>query len=325
LRKTNEKQRVMEIKIVDAKRREAPTSGYGLMSYQFGERLKAHGHTVHYHDQDPKKEADIWLWIRPPHYIKEPYFDQTKPNVFFTMHEQETFTGWKADWPTLLNKCKAVITPTEWNKEVFIKQGVTVPVFVVPLGVDTKVFSGYKNKKFSVLSVFDGLGNDSARDDWKMMIRAFCDTFREKHTSEVSYTIKSWRINHEGYDNFIKTIPEPHPDINVYEIDLVPEDFNLFYAKHHCFVKASKGEGWSLPTLEALSTGLRILSLPTPAMLTFLNEKNTDFFTDKDTLKDKIWENWRRYRKKRIKIDQWSWREATIKLAKALEDIQVQK
>lgn len=321
----------MKIKIVDARRREAPTSGYGLMSYQFAARLANLGNEVHFFDEKPNEEADIWLWIRPPHYIKEKYFDETKPNVFFTMHEQETFEGWKADWPQLLNKCKAVITPTEWNKGVFQKNGVTVTTYVCPLGVDEKIYCGYKNKKFSILSVFDGLGMDTARDDWKRMITAYYKTFYNNFCHSVQYDIKSWRVDWQGYEEFERKLVadnqynrERLPKINIYEIDLVPEDFNQFYSKHHAFLKCSKGEGWGLPTLEALSCGLRIISAPTPAMLTFLNEKNTDFFTTDEEMGAKLWENWRRYKKLKDSRDQWSWKEATIKLNKTLNDIQIQ-
>lgn len=322
----------MIIKILDAKRREAPTSGYGLMSYQFSARLAGLGNEVHYFDEKPQEEADIWLWIRPPHYVKEKYFDPTKPNVFFTMHEQETFEGWKADWPSLLNKCKAVITPTEWNKTVFSTQGVTIPIYVVPLGVDEKIYYGNKNKRFSVLSVFDGLGFNTARDDWKRMITTYYKVFYDNHNRQVQYDIKSWRVDWPGYEAFEQKLVadnnydrEKLPKINIYEIDLVPEDFNLFYSKHHAFLKCSKGEGWGLPTLEALSCGLRIISAPTPAMLTFLNEKNTDFFTTDEEMQAKIWENWRRYKKLKNQRDKWSWKEASLKLNNALNEIQVQK
>lgn len=322
----------MRIKVVDARRREAPTSGYGLMSYQFAARLANLDNEVHFFDEKPQEEADIWLWIRPPHYIKEKYFDESKPNVFFTMHEQETFEGWKSDWPQLLNKCKAIITPTEWNKDVFIKQGVTKPTYVVPLGIDDKVFCGNKNKRFSLLSVFDGLGTDSARDDWKRMISVYFKTFYNNNQTMVQYDIKSWRIDWGKYESFVKNLirdnnydPDKLPKINIYEIELVAEDFNVFYSKHHSFLKCSKGEGWGLPTLEAMSCGLRIISLPTPAMLTFLNKNNTDFFTTDDEMKCKIWENWRRYKKEKDLIHQWSWKEASIKLNQALNEIHIQK
>jgi hypothetical protein len=317
----------MVINIIDASRRKSGISGYGLMSSQFSNRLRDLGHDIRFFDEGYSKEADIWLWIRPPHYINEKYFDEKNNNVFFTMHESETFDDWKKDWPELLNKCKAVITPTEWNKKVFENNGVSVPIYVVPLGVDEKVFCGYKNRKFSILSLFDGLGSNNSRDNWKEMIKAYYKTFYDNYYNEVIYSIKSWRINWENYDRFIDEVIKENeykrellPPIQIYEIDLVPEDLNLFYAKHHVFMKYSRGEGWCLPANEALSVGLRILSYPNPAMV-FLNKNNTDFFKDSEELHNKLWENWRRYRKDKIKRSLWSWKSSTRQLEEVLNEI----
>jgi len=319
----------MNIKIYDSLRRNAPTSGYGLMAYQFGERLKKYGHIVRYFDEDRVSEADIHLWIRPPHYIKEAYFDPNKLNVFFTMHESETFLGWKSDWPALLNKCKAVIVPTEWNKKVFAKSGVTVPLYTVPLGVDDRIFIGYKHSRYSVLSVFDGLGSDSSRDDWRGMIRAFYKAFYDHKHTKVVYSIKSWRIDYDKYQKFLEdTISsfgyKRHllPVVSVHELDLTPADMNLFYSRHHSFVKASAGEGWSLPTLEALSSGLKIISKRTPAMLTYLNEDNADFFETEDQLANVFREHYKVYKKQKAVSSLWSWREAAKKLDLVLREIQ---
>ena len=86
------------------------------------------------------------------------------------------------------------------------------------------------------------------------------------------------------------------------------------------FLKNSKGEGWSLPGLEALSTGLRVISKPLPSMV-YLNDKNCDFFLHYEGLKKVMWENWRRYRKHKVTINKYSWKEATIKLSNILKEI----
>jgi glycosyltransferase involved in cell wall biosynthesis len=318
----------MKIKIIDAGRRKAPTSGYGLMAYEFGERLRQYNHSITYFDEDPQGSADLWLWIRPPHYVKENYFNPENNNVFFTMHESETFEGWKKDWPQILNKCKAVIVPTEWNKGVFSRAGVTVPIFVCPLGVNTKTFHGYKDLRFSILSMFDGLGSGNARDNWRESVRAYYETFYDNHYREVIYNIKSWRVDYDSWLKFKDALIEEKkydraklPDIQVWEFDLLPLDLNLFYAKNHIFLKNSSGEGWSLPTLEGIACGLRAISRPTPAMLTYLNEKNCDFFESPGELRDKLWQNYRAWRKFKVASDIWSWRNAAKKLDEIINGI----
>jgi hypothetical protein len=311
----------------DAGRRLAITTGYGLMSKQFSERLKSLGYELAYNDQEPNFEADIWIWVRPPHYVKYPQFNPNNKNIFFTMHESETLEGWKSDWIELLNKCTAIIVPTEWNKEVFIKLGLTVPCYVVPLGVDEKVFKGLKTANFSLLSVHEAVGKNNSRENWKESLEAYYEVFYNNHYKNVSYTIKSWNIDREGFRVYKEELIKKHnwerellPEVYLLELEMVEQDLNNLYGQSWAFIKNSFREGWSLPTLEASTTGLRIISRPLGAM-PFLNNNNTDFYNSYDELKTKIWENWRRYKKYKADKDQWSWREATKKLDEIIKAI----
>jgi len=317
----------MKILIYDASRHRALTTGYGLMSKQVGERLKALKYEVFYYDEDPDFEADIWLWIRPPHYVEYKQFNPKNKNVFYTMHEEATFGGWKANWPTLLNKCTAVITPTDWNRDVFKNAGVTKPIYVVPLGVDTKIYHGVKTYDFSLLSVHESLGNSGSRENWKENLEAYYATFYNNHFSEVSYTIKSWNMSREGfytYEN--KLIAENHydranlPKVDIVELELVPQDMNNLYSKSWAFLKNSQREGWCLPANEAVASGLRVIAFPIPSM-PYLNNDNTDFFQNRDQLKAAIWENFIKWRKWRIAVNEWSWKAASTKLDVVLNEI----
>jgi len=318
----------MKIIIFDAGRRNHTQTGYGTMSHQFGERLKNFNHEIYYYDEHnyPDK-VDLWLWIRPPHYVEYKEFNPDNCNVFFTMCEQSVFQGWKSNWTKLLNKCNAIITPTEWNKQVWIGNGVTVPVYVAPLGVDTKVFKGGKTYEFSILSVFEGLGRDSSRELWKENIEAYFELFYDNHYNEVIYNIKSWNMDWAKYRKFLKVTAEKFnydplklPAINTLDFDLVNADMNALYSKHWAFLKNSKGEGWCLPAIEAVSVGIRVMSKPLSAMV-YLNDKNCDFFVHYEGLKKVMWENWRRYRKQKAAIGEYSWKESTIKLDMVLREI----
>lgn len=318
----------MKILIYDASRRKEQTTGYGIMSYQFSNRLVGKGHEVYYYDeQDYPQDIDIWLWIRPPHYIKYKEFDGNNVNVFFTMHEHDTLPDTKKDWPDMLNKCKAIITPTEWNKKVWEDNGVTVPVHVVPLGVDSKIYKGNKTYQFSLLSVHEGLGLVGAREHWKENIKAYFDLFYDNYHDEVSYTIKSWSVDWGGYKGYVdKLVKEKKykadklPPIHVLETEITPHGMNSLYANHWAFLKNTRGEGWCLPAMEATAVGLRVIANPYPAGV-YLNKSNTDYFVSYDGLKSMVWENWRRYRKWKAKINSMSWNSATNRLNKALVDI----
>jgi len=210
----------MRILIYDAGTRHTPTSGYGVMSHQFGHYLETRGHEVDWDFRGDEK-ADIFLWMRPPHYVKYPRFKNKNLNVFFTMHELETFDGWKTDWPQLLNRCEAIIVPNEWNKQVFRKNGTKVPIYVVPLGVNPKDFVGEKTYEFSILSIFAALGSDGSRENWKETIRAYFELFSDnEYTNSVRLTLKSWNIKWEEYKLFLeKLIKSQGRDGEDYKVD----------------------------------------------------------------------------------------------------------
>jgi len=318
----------MKILIYDAGRRKELMTGYGIISHQFSNRLRDKGHQVyHYDEQNYPQDINFWLWIRPPHYVKYDQFDTNNINVFYTMHEHDKLPETKKDWPDLLNKCHAVITPTEWNKKVWQDNGVAADIYVAPPGVDTKIFKGNKSYQFSLLSVHEGLGLVGAREHWKENITAYFECFYDNYHNEVSYTIKSWSIDWQGYKTFLDDLikrkkyqADKLPEINIIDAEMSPLGMNSLYANHWAFLKNTRGEGYCLPALEAVAVGLRVISKPFPAGV-YLNDDNTDYFKNYLELTEKLWENWRRYRKWKAYVNSLSWGFATNKLENVLIDI----
>jgi glycosyltransferase involved in cell wall biosynthesis len=308
----------MKIKIYDAGQRENPTSGYGLMSSQIGMNLKQLGHEVIYFPSD--EQYDCVFWIRPPHYVKYPEFKPEDINIIYTMHEGETFEDWKSDWPELLNRCDAVVVPTEWNKRVFINQGVKVPVYVIPLGVNSKDFHGAKTYEFSIMTLHNALGSDISRENWKDTLRAFFGAFYNNHEKEVMLNIKSYNIKYDKYGEFVDEITagmvtSKLPLVNIIELDLVTEDLNKLYTKHWLFVKNSNREGWSLPLWEAISAGIRVAHTDLPVFECVPPTKSIRFKVgDVEGLKSIFLEEFRHWKKQKGFINSFNWRANALKL-----------
>jgi glycosyltransferase involved in cell wall biosynthesis len=313
----------MKIRIYDANQRSNPTSGYGLMAKQIADNLTSFGHGVCFYPNDNQGE-DVVLWIRPPHYIKNHEFDVKKKNVIFTMHESDTFNDWKSDWPKLLNKVDAIITPTEWNKQVFIKNGVTKPIFVVPLGVNPNDFHGAKDYVFSILTLHDRLGSDSSRENWKDTLTAYYQAFKDNNSSSVSLTIKSYNINRSKYESFINGLKENYignnfPPINIVDINLVAQDLNNLYANHWLFIKNANREGWSLPLIEAMSCGLPIAHTDIPVLDWTKDYRERYVFKvgDVEGLKNILLDKFKHWKKQKGYINQFKWKNC----AKGVENV----
>jgi hypothetical protein len=315
----------MKIRIFDAGTREHLTGGYPLHARETIKHLKAIGHEVVLYPDDGKGE-DIVLWIRPPHYIKYPEFNHKKINVFFTMHELETFTGYKKEWPSLLNKCDAIITPTKWNKKVWEKHGVKAPIYVVPLGVNPKEYHGAKTFHFSILTVHEGLGLKGSRELWKDTLSAYYDAFYDNHNEEVILNIKSWSVNYANYHDYLAELREGKdmskcPPVNVIDLELETSDMNRLYAKHWLFLKNAFREGWCLPLWEALAAGTKIAYANLPVYENLVGLKGTRTFRlgDIEDLRDIMLDGFREWKREKGFITKFSWRNTVIETAKVLE------
>lgn len=327
----------MKIKIKDANTHITQASGYGQIASNIGATLHNLGHDVYFDlitgcsdpilDKLARKEFvhtqdTIYLWIRPPHYVKDPEFNPEYKNVFFTMHESETLEGWKSDWAQLLNKCVAVVTPTEWNKQVFAKLGVTKPIHVVPLGVNTNVYFPRNEHKFGVLTVHDAFGSENSRENWKETLDAFTELF--EGNKNVYLTIKSWNIKETKAAEVLTPLRLRGFDIRLIRSTLFATGMADLYRSTGVFVKNSNREGWSIPMTEAICCGSLIIAYDNPVL--HENSKgheefNIKWFKKKDQLKyylDEFYKTWRDAVKL---IDEYSWIESTKKLVSVLEKI----
>jgi len=335
----------LEIKIKDANRHLFQTTGYGQMSAYLAKALHKRKHNVYYDfitgandsilDWFAKKPFEhtpetIYLWVRPPHYVNNEDFIPEHINVFYTMHESETFEGWKADWPQLLNKCNAVIVPTDWNKMIFIHHGVRVPIHVVPLAVNPKIFHGLKTQQFSILSVHEGLGKTASRENWMESIQAYLETFHDRNFNDVIYWVKTWNAAipsfHTRVNKFIQGKGFDRsklPRYQVWEIDLLARDMSNLYGKVWLFLKNANREGWSLPLHEAMACRTRCLASRLPVFQEFAYPPLVDYFDsdNQEHLREKLWLQFRHWRKWKAHVNNFSPDRAAERLEAVLLEV----
>lgn len=230
------------------------TSGYGKIARQLGELLPHDGDTVN-------------LWVSPPYDRKLP--DNTF-NAILTMHETDELPESKSTWVTNLNQYDLVIVPSQWNKDNFLKFGVTVPIEVVPLGVDPSVFKSKKTKLFSILTMHDNFGRESSRENWEETLIAYIKTF--KGYKDTILYIKTWNYAEGALDTVVNRICKEkgiHRDLvpMIKILDKIYSDHDLasLIQSMWLFVKNANREGWSLPLNEAISCGVKSIyrNIPT--------------------------------------------------------------
>jgi len=220
--------------------------------------------------------------------------DVSNFNIFFTMMETQTL---HPDFANVCNRyADAIMTPTMWNKDVFLKGGIRRPIHVVPLGVSTDIYkpgvpklpiqcrelpSGKLENKFPSFNYITLFGW-SYRKGIDVILKSYCDRFTSK--DDVGFIIcsrymggsdkKQKRIVERDILGFMKNYSDP-PRVYYYGESTPIESMPNLMANGDCFIWGSRGEGFGLPIIEAASMGIPVVSTYNSAMTDFLTEDNS--------------------------------------------------
>jgi glycosyltransferase involved in cell wall biosynthesis len=199
----------------------------------------------------------------------------TNKQILYTFHEVDSLTELEVN---ALNQQEAIIVPCNYNKEVFQKSGIRVPIYVVPLGVDTSIFrpmEKYKNKSgpFTFLMA----GKFEARKLHLEILQAFMMVFANNPQVKLRCCITNRFVD---MNNIYKLINERifggKPPSNIEFIDWLPTERHVadFLAHGDCLVSPSRAESFNLPLLQAMSCGTSVITNVEHAHSDYVNKDN---------------------------------------------------
>ena len=164
------------------------------------------------------------------------------------------------DWADGMNKARRVIVPCKQNVQAFRDIGVTVPISVVGLGVDPDRWTRFDHKP----DPFGGFtflmsGGITHRKNPMGAARAFVDAFDRRQYPDVRLIIKT-RANHcaASFSDWANYCPKDERVQIVCE-DSTPSRMVRWMHEADAFVFPSFAEGFGLPPLQAMSTGLPVI------------------------------------------------------------------
>ena len=181
----------------------------------------------------------------PSRYYRYGPLVQAGPRVAVTAWESTQPPG---DWIEPLNECGAVSVGSQFTRSVLVQAGVSVPVHVHPLGVDSafKYINRLPGRKpFTFLMI----GDRGLRKGWDIAVKAFRMAFGDSPDHRL--IIKTFAPL--GYD--IK-----HSNVQVLTADFTQEQMIDLYARVDAFVSPNRGEGFGWPPREAAATGLPVIA-----------------------------------------------------------------
>jgi glycosyltransferase involved in cell wall biosynthesis len=160
-------------------------------------------------------------------------------------------------WAEKVNEySRHVIVPCEAQREVFASSGVTAPISVVPLGVNTGVYAYQErpprtDEPFTML-LYGALSSRKSPIETVMHVcwKAF------KDVDDWQLILKT-RYGMVGGGKFRPKIKDTH--VQVISTDFLPTEMAQLCYNADCGVFLSKYEGFGLPPREMMATGLPVV------------------------------------------------------------------
>jgi glycosyltransferase involved in cell wall biosynthesis len=182
--------------------------------------------------------------------------EDDKINVGFIFWET---TKIHPDWEPLINtKVDKLLVSCEWNKEVVEECGITIPIGVVPNGIDTSkieeiepyVIKGVGKDAFIFYSIMQW----TERKNPLALLKAYWYAFQKDEN--VALVLKTYRNNYSDSEKQVvrdslihikKNMPmDSHAKIYLISDMLSNEEINGLHAIGDCYASLDRGEGFGL-------------------------------------------------------------------------------
>lgn len=218
------------------------------------------------------ENKDIKYDIKVVHVPCDSYLKHLEPGKYHIGH-----LFWETDrmdpaWVWNCNLMDEIWTGSSSNKKAFEKSGVKIPIFVFPQAIDVGFakkrkkwkIKGVNKKTFLFFSVFQWIERKNPKtlieaylkefkksDNVGLLIKTYKEKFTKNERREIFNEIAAWKQN-IGLDE------APPIYLNVEFMD--KEDVWRIYETGDCFVLPHRGEGWGIPTVEALLFGKPVIA-----------------------------------------------------------------
>lgn len=153
----------------------------------------------------------------------------------------------------------AVAVPDRFLVEAYKNSGVSIPIFVLPLGLNLKSFlerplKAEPNSPF----VFANLSAAIGRKNLPLLIESFYEAFGDRDDVELRINARYDFDNHyNDLQSLIKTLGAKNVILS--KKSLSNQEYLNLFSKVDCYVSLSQGEGFSIQPREAMALGIPVI------------------------------------------------------------------
>lgn len=211
--------------------------------------LQALGHTVPF--DDPSCPVQI-CFSNPYNYR----FHDGQYRIGYTPWES---TYVPDGWIDRMNECDEIWATSDWVANVYEANDVRAPIYVYEHGID-KRWQPIKRKATKTVR-FLHIGEPALRKGGQMTLDAFREAFGDR--SDVHLTFKAYYQHHlRAYTDtgFSVVDNDTFPNVSIITGNLGDKEMTALYAEHDVMVYPSYGEGFGFIPLQALATGMPVIS-----------------------------------------------------------------
>jgi len=163
-------------------------------------------------------------------------------------------------WDILLNRMPLFV-PSNAVKNMFRWNGVTVPIEVIPHGVNElyKPTEKKETDEFIFLSVNSWTGRPNDRKGTDLLIKAFDEEFKNENVKLLLKISTFWQKPVDYGQAIFDLLGHKNENILFNDKYISEEELVTYYQKSDCFVAPTKGEGFGLTILNAMACGLPVV------------------------------------------------------------------
>ncbi len=243
------------------------------------------------------KNTKTILSVQLPWHIGMPDWCHTLPQeslrIAYSMFESSQIPP---EWVERFNTYfDCVVVPDEFHVGTYQSSGVTIPIFILPLGFYLEEFMTLPQKTSRQEPFVFGTSGAfwQSRKNQPLLVKAFHEAFKDNPNVVLKVHTKGPE-NHLFFEFRELLCQLNNPNITLYNDAVNQDDYIRFLQSLDCFVLLSAGEGYSLIPREALALGIPTIvsdstvhkticdsglvravkaDVPVPALYNFLNEQ----------------------------------------------------